>query len=120
MQGSASPAARSDRNGRATGSLAALRVIVLLALGFVLAPVLARADAASPEITPAAGLPGIAAPSGTTTPLTEAQLDALYPNHGAFVSAWGESMRQAIRDGFLLREDSRFLKVPVVRSMIGR
>ena len=57
---------------------------------------------------------------GTTTPLTEAQLDALYPNHGAFVSAWGESMRQAIRDGFLLREDSRFLRVPVARSEIGR
>ncbi|MEZ4278745.1 MAG: alpha/beta hydrolase domain-containing protein [Myxococcota bacterium] len=57
---------------------------------------------------------------GTTTPLSEAQLDALYPNHGQFVSAWGEAMRQAIRDGYILREDSRFLKVPVVHSTIGR
>jgi hypothetical protein len=49
---------------------------------------------------------------GTTTPLSEAQLDALYTSHGEFVSAWGASMREAIQAGFILREDSRFLKVP--------
>jgi hypothetical protein len=57
---------------------------------------------------------------GTTTPLSEAQLDALYTSHGEFVSAWGASMREAIQAGFILREDSRFLKVPIFSSSIGR
>lgn len=57
---------------------------------------------------------------GTTTPLSQERLDELYPSHGEFVSAWGASLRTAIQAGFILREDSRFLKVPVFSSSIGR
>jgi len=57
---------------------------------------------------------------GTTTALSEAQLDALYPNHGAFVSAWFASLHEAVDGGFILEEDARRLKEPISTSSIGR
>lgn len=46
---------------------------------------------------------------GTTVPFTGEQLADLYPDHGAFVSAWEESAAQAVEDGFLLEEDAELL-----------
>ncbi len=57
---------------------------------------------------------------GTTTALSEAQLDALYPNHDAYVFGWSAALTNAINGGFILREDAPTLLKPVVLSNIGR
>lgn len=57
---------------------------------------------------------------GTTTPLTPDQLDALYPNHGAFVLRWALSLFDAVRGGYVLWEDAPRLLRPVATSSIGR
>lgn len=53
---------------------------------------------------------------GTTTPLTQVQLDALYPSHFHFVVDWAGSLFDAIRRGHILFEDAGFLLAPVVFS----
>src|SRR5262249_30612908 len=39
---------------------------------------------------------------GSTVPLTPAQLNALYPDHRAFVSAWVRATKSALAAGFLV------------------
>ncbi len=53
---------------------------------------------------------------GTTTALTQEQLDALYPDHFSFLVAWAGSLFDAIRQGHILLEDAGFLLTPVVLS----
>jgi hypothetical protein len=76
---------------------------------------------------PVATLSGLPAPGGssfcflfgTTTPFTPAQLEALYPSHGAFVSAWTGATRSARDAGFVTRADARELIAAAVQSDIG-
>jgi hypothetical protein len=56
---------------------------------------------------------------GTTVPFTHDQLDALYPTHGMFVSAWTKATRDAVRAGFLLRSDAASLIETAARSSVG-
>lgn len=55
---------------------------------------------------------------GTTVPLTQAQLDALYATHGGFVSAWNRATQAALQAGFLVPEDARHMRVVVAESNI--
>ena len=55
---------------------------------------------------------------GTTTPLTQEQLDALYPDHWTFVVEWKRSLFESIKRGHILFEDAGFLLAPVVFSDI--
>jgi hypothetical protein len=48
---------------------------------------------------------------GTTVPLTEAQLTALYGNHGGFVRAWARATLQSALAGYLRPEDALNLLV---------
>jgi hypothetical protein len=43
---------------------------------------------------------------GSTTPLTPAQLLALYPTHLDFVTKWAEAINAGVADGFLLSADA--------------
>jgi hypothetical protein len=43
---------------------------------------------------------------GTTVPLTQEQLTALYPSHGRFVAAWSKATLKALFAGFLRPEDA--------------
>ena len=43
---------------------------------------------------------------GTTAPLTEEQLNALYESHGGFVVAWSRATLSALEAGFLRLEDA--------------
>jgi Alpha/beta hydrolase domain len=55
---------------------------------------------------------------GTTTPFTQQQLDALYRNHGKFVTAWSTATLKALFAGFLRPEDSVNLLVVGAQSEI--
>lgn len=57
---------------------------------------------------------------GTTTPFGPATLAALYPTHDAFVSAYGRSLRHAVRAGWVLKADAKLMKEWAVSSDIGR
>ncbi len=57
---------------------------------------------------------------GSTVPLTAAQLQALYPDHRTFVSAWTQATKAALRAGFLVTADGRELERAAVRSEIGK
>jgi hypothetical protein len=57
---------------------------------------------------------------GSTVPFTPEQLDALYKNHGQFVSAWGQATRDLVKDGFLLKADEGELTQSAVHSHIGK
>jgi alpha/beta hydrolase family protein len=46
---------------------------------------------------------------GTTTPFDAATLLSLYPDHDAFVAAYGKSLRRAVRSGFLLEPDAKLI-----------
>jgi Alpha/beta hydrolase domain len=56
---------------------------------------------------------------GTTTPFTPDQLAALYKNHEAFVSAWGDATQDAVKARFLVREDADLIRVVGAQSDIG-
>ena len=57
---------------------------------------------------------------GTTTPFDSATLAALYPTHEAFVSAYGRSLRRAVRTGWVLKADAKLMKEWAVSSDVGR
>ena len=48
---------------------------------------------------------------GTDTPFTPEKLATLYPSHGAFVSAWNQSVDDGVAGGFLVAEDAPVLKL---------
>ncbi len=53
---------------------------------------------------------------GSTTPLSTAELAALYPTHYDFVDAWTDSVQSAIAAGFILPEDGPDLLVAAANS----
>ena len=57
---------------------------------------------------------------GSTAPFTPAQLNALYPNHRKFVSAWVKATKSARAKGFLVDADAKELESAAVRSNIGK
>ena len=56
---------------------------------------------------------------GTTVPLTDAELAALYPNHGTFVAATAHSAVQASAQGFLVHQDATEIVRAAALSDIG-
>jgi hypothetical protein len=48
--------------------------------------------------------------AGTTTPFDPAMLAQLYPSHKAFVSAYDESLRRAVRAGWILEPDAKLMR----------
>jgi hypothetical protein len=56
---------------------------------------------------------------GTTVPLDDATLAALYPTRTAYVSAVARSARAAVRAGFLLRPDARAIRRAASDSGVG-
>lgn len=57
---------------------------------------------------------------GTTVPLTDGELRALYRSTGGFASAWVQATNRAERAGFLVREDAQDLRVVAVQYGILR
>ena len=57
---------------------------------------------------------------GSTVPFTPSQLDALYPNHAKFVSAWVRATKSARKAGFLVAADAKELISAAVKSDIGK
>jgi hypothetical protein len=57
---------------------------------------------------------------GTTVPFTDSEIDALYGNHGRFVSAWSRATQDAVRSGFVLRADAQDVRRAAVQSDVGR
>jgi hypothetical protein len=56
---------------------------------------------------------------GSTVPLTPSQMEALYPTHGRFVSAWVRATKSARAVGFLVPADAKELQRAAVESDIG-
>lgn len=48
---------------------------------------------------------------GTTVPFTHDQLVSLYGNHGGFVSAWNQATGDAVKAGFVVKEDAQHIRV---------
>lgn len=57
---------------------------------------------------------------GTDTPFTSEKLATLYPSHGAFVSAWNQSVDDGVAGGFLVAEDAPVLKFSAEASDVGK
>jgi hypothetical protein len=55
---------------------------------------------------------------GTTTPFTSAQLEALYPTHGNYVSRVAAAAEIARRQGFLLPAGVRMIIQAAARSNV--
>ncbi|MBM4269585.1 MAG: hypothetical protein FJ144_23775 [Deltaproteobacteria bacterium] len=56
---------------------------------------------------------------GTTVPLDEAELRALYPDHETYVAAVARSADRAVRFGYLLEEDAELIKLRAEQVDIG-
>jgi hypothetical protein len=72
---------------------------------------------------PGPGAPGVSqfcSIFGRTVPFTDAELAALYPNHGSFVARYYLAAVKAVSSGFLLRPDAVALFRAAARSDIGR
>jgi hypothetical protein len=57
---------------------------------------------------------------GSTTPFTPSRLQALYPDHRAFVSAWTKATRSARAAGFLVAADAKESVSAAARSDVGK
>jgi Alpha/beta hydrolase domain len=57
---------------------------------------------------------------GTTVPFSASQLASQYPNHGQFVSQWGQAAQNDVKGGFLLQRDAVELKDSASGSRIGK
>jgi len=57
---------------------------------------------------------------GSTVPFTTEQLEELYPNHRAFVSAWVRATKAARKAGFLVAADAKELIAAARQSNIGK
>jgi Alpha/beta hydrolase domain len=47
---------------------------------------------------------------GTTVPFTQDQLASLYGSHGQFVSTWNQATQDAVKAGFVVKEDAQHLR----------
>jgi hypothetical protein len=56
---------------------------------------------------------------GTTAPFDATTLASLYPDHGAYVSAFNKASRRAVRAGFLLRHDATLMTAAAAMSDVG-
>jgi hypothetical protein len=57
--------------------------------------------------------------AGTTTPFDPAMVRRLYPSHRTFVSAYGRSLRRAVRTGWILKRDAKLMRAWAARSGPG-
>ncbi|HEV7709092.1 MAG TPA: alpha/beta hydrolase domain-containing protein, partial [Asanoa sp.] len=57
---------------------------------------------------------------GNYEPFSPAVLDALYRNHGSYVSKVEHVTDQNVRDGYLLAADAKTIRNEAARSDIGR
>jgi hypothetical protein len=57
--------------------------------------------------------------SGTVTPFDDATLDALYPDHGTYVSQVARRTNELQRERFLLPADAQKIKTDAALSRIG-
>jgi hypothetical protein len=57
---------------------------------------------------------------GTTVPLDESTLAALYPDHESYVAAVRTSAERAVRRGYLRRPDADLTVLAAEQSDIGR
>jgi hypothetical protein len=62
---------------------------------------------------PPAGAPGFCVLFGQTMPLTPTQISALYPRRNDFVQQWRRSVRDGLKNGYLLEEDAKALQAVV-------
>jgi hypothetical protein len=58
--------------------------------------------------------------NGRTIPFDAANLNALYPTHGAYVSAFTIATQRSLKNGFILPEGAREIRVEAAGSTIGR
>jgi hypothetical protein len=58
--------------------------------------------------------------SGLTRPFDAATLQALYPSHGAYVSAFAQATRRAVEDGFILPVDAQEMRTAAAQSGVGK
>ena len=63
--------------------------------------------------------PGLCFLRGTHVPFDQATLDALYPSHGAYMSAIAHVASENVRAGFLLEEDAESTKADAASSLVG-
>lgn len=57
---------------------------------------------------------------GSYEPFDQATLKKLYPNHGAYVSAITQATNNALKQGFILKEEAQATKVKAAQSEIGK
>jgi len=57
---------------------------------------------------------------GSTVPFTPDEMEALYPDHRTFVSAWVRATKSARAAGFLVAADAKELISAAMRSDVGR
>jgi hypothetical protein len=57
---------------------------------------------------------------GSHVPFDEATLDALYPQHGRYVSRVAQVARENVRDGFIVKEDATTFVQTASRLFIGK
>jgi hypothetical protein len=77
-------------------------------------------DAAVATLSGLGNSPAFCVLFGTTVPLTTAQLQARYGNHGRFVAAWIQATARAAKAGFIRPEDARELAVVGAQSDVLR
>ena len=58
--------------------------------------------------------------AGRTVPFDAATIHALYPNHGAYVSAFLIDTRRTLKGGFILPNGAREMRIEAARSNVGR
>jgi hypothetical protein len=63
--------------------------------------------------------PALCRLAGATSPFDEATLAELYPSRRAFVGPFRESLRRALRRGWILPADARLMKAWLAESSIG-
>jgi hypothetical protein len=56
---------------------------------------------------------------GTTTLLDDATLARLYPTHKIFVAKYDKALRQAVKEGWILKPDARLIKEWAAGSSVG-
>lgn len=64
-------------------------------------------------------LPGITAYIGEHSPFTKAKLDALYPNHYAYVQKYTAAANESVAQGFMVDQDAKEAIANAQASIIG-
>lgn len=64
--------------------------------------------------------PGLCRFRGATIPFDDETLDELYRNHGSYVRAIQQSVRENVDAGYLLQPDATTIRTDAPRSDIGR